>query len=90
MIERAVVLTRSDKLTPRSFVFPERPRRSSPSLDEISLPEEGISLTQVVEELEKAYLKKALIQAQGVQTRAAELLGITRKILRYKIEKYGI
>ena len=90
MIERAVVLTRGERLTPRSFVFPERGRRGSPGLDEVSLPEEGISLPRVVEELEKAYLKKALVQAQGVQTRAAELLGITRKILRYKIEKYGI
>ncbi len=90
MIERAVVLTRGDTLTPQSFTFPYEPRKNSFSLKDIFIPEEGTSLTNVVEEIEKAFIKKALIQAQGVQTRAAELLGITRKILRYKMEKYGI
>lgn len=90
MIERAVVLSRSDTLTPQAFAFPHRPRKAALSPDDITLPEEGLSLTKVVEELEKVYLKKALIQAEGVQTRAAELLHITRKILRYKTEKYGI
>ncbi len=78
MIERSVVLTQSNTLTPESFAFSFRPRKS------------GASLTQVVEDLEKEYIKKALIQAEGVQTRAAELLHITRKILRYKMEKYGM
>ena len=43
-----------------------------------------------MEALEKAYLKKALIQSGGIQTKAAELLGIPRKILRYKMEKFGL
>jgi DNA-binding NtrC family response regulator len=90
MIERAVVLSRSDTLTPRSFSLPDKSPWPSFAVDDVSIPSDGISLTQVVEEMEKAYLKKALIQAKGVQTRAAELLQITRKILRYKVEKYGI
>jgi len=90
LIERAVVLTRSDTLTPKSFTFPDRPRKTAASLNEIIIPEQGISLSDVVEELEKSYIKKALIQAEGVQIRAAELLHTTRKILRYKMEKYGI
>jgi two-component system NtrC family response regulator len=90
MIERAVVLNRSETLTPKSFSFPDRPRKAAISLDEVVIPEEGISLIKVVEEIEKGYLKKALIQAGGVQIKAAELLHITRKILRYKMEKYDI
>ncbi len=90
LIERAVVLSRSDILTPRSFSLPDTSPGPSFGVDDVSIPPEGVSLTDVVEEMEKAYLKKALIQAKGVQTRAAELLQITRKILRYKIEKYGI
>ncbi len=90
MIERAVVLSRSDTLTPRSFSLPDKLPGPVFGVDDVSIPPDGISLTEVVEEMEKAYLKKALIQAKGVQTRAAELLQITRKILRYKVEKYGI
>ncbi|MDX1764696.1 MAG: sigma-54 dependent transcriptional regulator [bacterium] len=90
MIERAVVLTRSDTLTPKSFPLPQRGKKQPYSVDDVMIPENGISLNQVVENLEKAYLKKALIQAGGVQTQAAELLQNTRKILRYKMEKYGL
>ncbi len=90
MIERAIVLSRSETLTPQSFSFPDQQKRPSRLPGEIRIPEEGISLTQVVEELEKAYLKKALIQSGGIQTKAADLLGITRKILRYKMEKLGL
>ncbi|NOY53068.1 MAG: sigma-54-dependent Fis family transcriptional regulator [Deltaproteobacteria bacterium] len=90
MIERAIVLSRSDTLSPRSFSFPDQQSRSSGHREEVRIPKEGISLTQVVEELEKAYLQKALIQSGGIQTKAADLLGITRKILRYKMEKFGL
>ena len=90
MIERAVVLTREERLTPKSFNFPYRPRKTPHVQDEISIPEQGLSLAHVVEDLEKAYIKKALTLAEGVQTRAADLLQVTRKILRYKIDKYGL
>ncbi|NOZ56079.1 MAG: hypothetical protein GXO73_04710, partial [Calditrichaeota bacterium] len=33
---------------------------------------------------------EALKEAGGVQTRAAELLGMTERNLRYKLKKYGI
>ncbi len=90
MIERAIVLSRSESLTPQSFNFSNQQKRPSLTPGEVRIPEDGISLTQVVEELEKAYLKKALIQAGGIQTKAADLLGITRKILRYKMEKFDL
>ncbi|MEK6777213.1 MAG: sigma-54 dependent transcriptional regulator [bacterium] len=90
MIERSVVLTRADILTPRSFTFPNSPQKPATSLNDITIPEQGVSLSDLVEEMEKSYIKKALIQAEGVQIHTAELLHITRKILRYKMEKYGI
>jgi two-component system NtrC family response regulator len=34
-------------------------------------------------------IKDALAQAGGIQTRAAEALGITERALRYKLKKYG-
>ena len=49
------------------------------------LPAAGINL----EELEKDLIHQALDRTQGNKTRAAELLGLTRDTLRYRIEKYG-
>jgi two-component system NtrC family response regulator len=35
-------------------------------------------------------IQDALARAGGIQTRAAELLGITERALRYKLKKYGL
>jgi DNA-binding NtrC family response regulator len=34
-------------------------------------------------------IRDALARSEGVQTRAAELLGISERALRYKLIKYG-
>lgn len=52
----------------------------------ITLPPTGISL----EAVEIALLKQALHLAGGNKTRAAELLGLTRHTLLYRLEKYGL
>jgi two-component system, NtrC family, response regulator AtoC len=41
-------------------------------------------------EMEKKSIIRALIKTKGNQTKAAKLLGVTRKILMNKIEKYSI
>jgi DNA-binding NtrC family response regulator len=50
------------------------------------LPEQGINL----EDLERDLLLQALERARNNQTKAAELLGISRHTFRYRLEKYGI
>lgn len=50
------------------------------------LPPEGISL----EELEKSLLEQALMRAEGNQTHAAQLLGLSRHAFLYRLEKHGI
>jgi two-component system, NtrC family, response regulator AtoC len=50
------------------------------------LPPTGISL----EELEKSLLIQALEQSRFNQTKAAQLLRITRHTLRYRLEKFGL
>lgn len=52
----------------------------------IRLPPEGLSL----EELEIALIRQALQRAGGNKSRAAELLGLTRHTLLYRLEKYKI
>jgi len=48
------------------------------------------SLDEIVSRIEKELIEKALQKANGVQTRAAQILKTTRRILRYKMEKLGI
>lgn len=47
-------------------------------------------MKQAVEQFERMMIEKALAHNGGVQTRAARELGVTRRILRYRMEKLGI
>lgn len=64
------------------------PESPSPavSLSTFHLPAEGIKL----EELERSILEQAMEAARFNQTKAAQLLGITRHTLRYRLEKFGL
>jgi DNA-binding NtrC family response regulator len=42
-----------------------------------------------VEAVERRMIREALARSDGVQTHAAELLGISDRGLRYKLIKYG-
>jgi transcriptional regulator with PAS, ATPase and Fis domain len=48
------------------------------------------SLPESLEEIERDSILKALHQHQGVQTKTAENLGISERVLRYKMKKYRI
>jgi DNA-binding NtrC family response regulator len=47
-------------------------------------------LKEAVEDYERAMIQNALRRTGGIQTRAAEELGTTRRILRYRIQKLHI
>ncbi len=91
IIERAVALETGPELTLQnlsSYLENQLPARRSPF--EIELPEEGIDLEKVVADLEKMLLLKALDRAKGVKKKAAELLHINFRSMRYRLEKYGL
>jgi DNA-binding NtrC family response regulator len=50
----------------------------------------GTALSEAVDAYERALVIHALREARGVQTRAAELLGTTRRILKYRMDKLHI
>lgn len=51
---------------------------------------EGVSLSEIVAVFEKQLIEQALRKCNGVFTRAAKLLGTTRRILRYRIDQLKI
>jgi two-component system response regulator PilR (NtrC family) len=57
---------------------------------EIDLPEDGMDLDATLDTLERRYLQRALDRTSGVQTKAAELLRMTFRQFRYKLQKHGM
>jgi Nif-specific regulatory protein len=47
-------------------------------------------LERRVSDYEKTIIFNALVSTKGNQTAAAKLLGATRRVLTYKVMKYGI
>jgi transcriptional regulator with PAS, ATPase and Fis domain len=87
VIEQSVVLGRSDMITVRDLPMTVKGMRSeSKKTDAFG---EGTFIERV-ESFEQELIDQALEQAQGVQTRAAKILGITERHLRYKLNKYGM
>ena len=81
-IERAMLLVEHEWLQPGDFTT--LTRTVAPA--EFKLPQEGISL----DEVERQLLVQALERAGGNQTQAAQLLGINRDQVRYRVEKFGL
>jgi len=86
VIERIAVLSPRDEVTLRDL--PDFLQRERPTVDalQLDLPANGISL----EGVEKELLVRALQKCNGNQTHAAKYLDISRKALRYRMEKHGI
>jgi two-component system response regulator PilR (NtrC family) len=56
----------------------------------IELPEEGLDLDALMERIERDLLRQALRRAEGIQTRAAQLLRTSFRSFRYRLQKYGL
>jgi len=84
-IERAMILGQPPVLRLSDFAFSlgEASGRKGERL--LHLPPDGLD----VEELERDLVRQALERSQGNQSRAAQLLGMTRDQIRYRLEKYG-
>jgi DNA-binding NtrC family response regulator len=86
LIERAVVLCRGEVISTQDLPYHLQEEKSETTWEfrkDKTLPES-------LDEMERAMILKALAEHQGVQTRAAESLGISERVLRYKIRKYKI
>ena len=91
IIERAVALESNQELTVHnlSSYLSEQPLLKKGPID-IEIPNEGIDLEKIVEDLERTLLLKALDKTKGIKKKAAELLHINFRSMRYRLEKYGL
>lgn len=96
-LERAVVLCKGDTLTPDLFPIPGT--KTHPVLTGMQAPEpfkdietleKESSLTDAVSNLEKKMIADAMQQVGGNQRKAAKILGVTDRILGYKLTRYGL
>ncbi len=82
-IERAIILADHDEITPAELELSMMPgRQQAPALG----PQESLDL----EDLERRAIVTALERSAWVQSEAAKLLGVSRRVINYKIAKYGI
>ena len=94
LLERSVALSSTNILLPESLTLSIHKRRWIEGirnrrfdLDEVTY---GVFLDSIIEEIERAYLKKALECTDGNISKASELLGISFRSMRYRLDKLGI
>ncbi|MFQ5675631.1 MAG: sigma 54-interacting transcriptional regulator [bacterium] len=88
-IERGVVLSEPDAETIDADLLPEEVIGSQQKF-EIPMKSDNINLLTAVEQLERQMVTEALREHQGNRTKAAERLGLSRRGLLNKIERYGL
>jgi two-component system response regulator PilR (NtrC family) len=89
VIQRAATLAEGDRLEVDDLPAAVRGRESPVPMAAVTLVP-GFSLEKHLDELENAYLSQALRAAGGVKVRAAELLGLSFRSLRYRLAKHGL
>jgi two-component system response regulator PilR (NtrC family) len=90
VIERAVALATADEVRVDDLPASVRRPPPPPGLPRVEVPPEGLNLEQVVADLERNLMQDALQKSGGVQTKAAQLLGINFRSFRYRAKKYGL
>jgi two-component system, NtrC family, response regulator PilR len=89
LIERVLALSHNETITTRDLpVHLLTNRRTNPDL--VQLPEGGLDLEAYLESIRTQLMIQALERTDGVQTQAAEILGMSFRSFRYYAKKAGI
>lgn len=84
IIERAVVITRGPVITTDDLPFQAEEACNPPDKEP-----SGGKLHYALEALERQMVLEAMDKAGSNQTQAAKILGLSERMLRYKLKKYG-
>src|SRR5262249_6121157 len=90
VVERALVLSHAPVMTPDDLpqYLTSGQKGAHPAQQSVLRGE--TKLNEAVDQLEQDLIHRTLSQTQYNQTRAAELLGPPRRILKYKMDKLGM
>ncbi len=84
IMERAVVISRGPVITGEDLPFGPAPAQAQPTWPAPT------NLQEAVEQLERSLMQAALAQTGHNQSQAARLLGLSERMLRYKLKKYHL
>jgi two-component system response regulator PilR (NtrC family) len=95
LLERSVALSTTNILLPDSLAISVHKKRrwieGVPNrrfdLDEVK---NGVALDAILNEIERAYLERALDEANGNKQKAAQLLDISGRSMRYRLDKLDV
>jgi len=94
VMERAALLVDGGLVTADNLglAIPRKRGTSSPEERETTRRDVpvGMSLGQAVEDIERRHIVEALHETRWNVSRAANRLGVTRDVLRYRVQKYGL
>ncbi len=98
LMERSVALTSTNIVLPDSLTLSAHKRKENQQrqqsaedrLVDLSAVSSGVVLDDILAEVERAYIGKALQEAGGKKEKAAKLLGINLRSLRYRMDKLDI
>ena len=89
VIERALALSTGDAITAED-IPPYLLHAKSDLAGAATLPAEGMDLESYLDDIRKELMSQALSRTSGVQTQAAELVGMSFRSFRYYAKKLGL
>ncbi len=92
-VQRAMALSDGDVITVKDLLETAQPPsdlRAVASSTAHALEAEGLDLDQTMAEIETGYLKRALEMSKGNYTKSAQLLKMSLRSFRYKLQKYNL
>ncbi|MFP6890143.1 MAG: sigma-54 dependent transcriptional regulator [Nitrospinota bacterium] len=94
LIERMAILAEGSVLKlndlPERFLSGEQLESAAEPINLLDIPDEGINLRAVIENIENRLIETALEKSGGVKNRAAQLLGLNRTTLVEKLKKKNL
>jgi two-component system, NtrC family, response regulator len=89
VVERCVVLSAGETVTVEDLP-PDIRDEEAQFKSAVDLLPGRINLAETLEKIEAALIRRALARSGFVQVKAADLLGISKSLLQYKLKKYKI
>jgi two-component system NtrC family response regulator len=89
VIERCTVLGQNETIDTGDLP-PEIKDEESQFKSAVDLLPARLNLADTMDKIEAALVRRALVRAEFVQVKAAEMLGLSKSNLQYKLKKYGL